>query len=514
MPESDIKYVTLKINGEEARVPPGSTIMQAADSIGAFIPRYCYHPGLPKVGNCRICLVEVEGATELLASCVTPVINDMVVHTESEKVKKARASVMEFLLINHPLDCPFCDKAGECDLQDYAYMYWQPWSRFREKREVQGVKQVSEEIRLYTDRCILCGRCVRFLDEQADKLTLGFIKRGGHTELEPDPDTVQDSLLAGNIVDLCPVGALILEEFLFKSRVWELEPVKSVCPVCSMGCNIWIDVRENRVLRIRPRENPQINEHWICDLGRFFFRELSSVARLKQPLVGPKGKLAPAVWEEAIAFVRDGLNKVRDSSGPEAIAGLGSPYLTREDNRMLMRLLTEPIGSDRIYLRDFHKGDRVDFAGGFIISENRAPNITGAAEALAMEKWEGSHMGDMLTKIDAGLIKAAVIVAGYPGPQISKQDLEVLAKLEFLAVIDVTGGSWEEVADALLPGVTSFEKWGTFTAKNGEIQTIRPALAPPGEARPEWRILADLARAMGLDINITSALDIKIETGD
>jgi NADH-quinone oxidoreductase subunit G len=266
--DSESKLVNITVDGAEVAVPEGTTILNAAERLGIVIPRYCYHPGLSAPAQCRMCLVEVEGAPKPLPACVQQVQDGMVVSTDCVEARKARRGVIEFLLLNHPLDCPICDAAGQCMLQDYAHETGQLQRRAVEPKVVLGRDHLTSEIVYFADRCILCTRCVRFMDEIAQEPVLQVINRGHIGYIDTMTDELFEHPFSMNIVDVCPVGALVNEDFLFKARSWDLDQTASICPGCSQGCNVALGTKENRVVRLKPRWNPEVNSYWMCDYGR------------------------------------------------------------------------------------------------------------------------------------------------------------------------------------------------------------------------------------------------------
>ena len=290
---------TLTINDNEITVEPGTTILQAAQQLGIFIPHYCYHPGLKQVGSCRMCLVEEERSVKLIPSCAYPVTEGMVVRTETEKVVKARKAVMEFFLVNHPLDCPVCDKAGECELQNYAYEYGQQHSRMTVAKVRFPKKDLGKHVLIWPERCILCSRCVRFCQEISGTSELFVLSRGDKSEISVMPGKRVDNRLSGNVIQLCPVGALISKDFLYKSRVWYLKKVTGICPACSRGCNVTYEHRNGIIYRTLARLNPHVNDYWICDDGRYEFRAPEKEKRVHAPLLRRESHLREVLLEES-----------------------------------------------------------------------------------------------------------------------------------------------------------------------------------------------------------------------
>src|SRR5436853_4130267 len=293
------------LNDQEVEAKPGQTIIQAADDHGMEIPHYCYHPDLPIDGNCRMCLVEVEKMPKLTPACTTLVNDGMVVRSENERVKEAVRGVLEFLLINHPIDCPVCDQAGECKLQEYYMDYDRQRSRFPLPAKVRKKKAIpiGPLVMLDQERCILCARCTRFLDEVTHTSELAIYERGDHCEIELAPGKVLDNPYSGNVVDICPVGALTSRDFRFRARVWYLERAESVCGACANGCNIEIYHREDRIFRFQPRQNLAVNQYWMCDNGRLSYRDLQGEGRLLNPFVRRGSEFVRATWESALGQV-------------------------------------------------------------------------------------------------------------------------------------------------------------------------------------------------------------------
>ncbi|HEY0297273.1 MAG TPA: NADH-quinone oxidoreductase subunit NuoG [Bordetella sp.] len=344
--------VELTVDGNKVEVPEGSMVMHAAQKIGLYVPHFCYHKKLSIAANCRMCLVEVEKAPKALPACATPVTNGMVVHTVSEKAKDAQKSVMEFLLINHPLDCPICDQGGECQLQDLAVGYGGSASRYKEEKRVVFHKDLgplvsAEEM----TRCIHCTRCVRFGQEIAGVIELGMVGRGEHSEITTFVGRSVESELSGNMIDICPVGALTSKPFRYSARTWELARRRSVSPHDSLGANLVVQVKDEEVLRVVPFENDAINECWISDRDRFSYEGLNSADRLATPMIkNVDGSWREASWADALQTVAQGLTRVRDSAGAGQIGALATEYATTEEFSLLGRLV-RALGSENIDFR-------------------------------------------------------------------------------------------------------------------------------------------------------------------
>ena len=340
--------VEIELDGKKVEATPGSMIMHAAEKAGTYIPHFCYHKKLSIAANCRMCLVEVEKAPKPLPACATPVTQGMIVRTKSDKAIKAQQSVMEFLLINHPLDCPICDQGGECQLQDLAVGYGGTSSRYEEEKRVVAHKDVGPLISMEEmSRCIHCTRCVRFGQEVAGVMELGMVNRGEHSEITTVLGDTVDSELSGNMIDLCPVGALTSKPFRYSARTWELSRRKSVSPHDSTGANLIVQVKNHKVMRVVPFENEAINECWIADRDRFSYEALNSDERLTQPMIKQGGEWKTVDWQTALEYVANGLKQIKEQHGANSIGALVSPHCTLEELFLTGQLL-RGVGSDNI----------------------------------------------------------------------------------------------------------------------------------------------------------------------
>jgi NADH-quinone oxidoreductase subunit G len=383
--EKKDELVHLTIDDIAVAVPPGTLVWAAARQIGIEIPIYCYHPKMPPLGACRMCFVEIEKMPKPpQTSCTTPVSDGMIVHTKTDKVIKARKGTLEFLLINHPLDCPICDKGGECDLQDFTLRHGPGGTRFDlYKRHYAKPVPVSDRVMLDRERCILCQRCTRFSSEISMDNGLVMISRGYKMEVGTAPGHAFDSIFSGNTVEMCPVGALTASAYRFKSRPWELKRIPSVCNNCSVGCNARIDVRVDKVMRLMSRANDAIDDGWLCDRGRWGFEFVNSPQRLRTPLIRQKGQLQPATWDEALYMLASRLRKIANDHGAASIGGIGSTRTTNEEAYLFQKLLREAVGTPNI---DHHHG-----------------NFPGPRDPLTGRPW-------MMTNSIADIEKAAHIV--------------------------------------------------------------------------------------------------------
>ena len=349
--------VNIEIDGKQVSVPKGSTILEGAKQIGVYIPHFCYHKKLSIAANCRMCLVQVEKAPKPLPACATPVMDGMKVYTHSQQAVTAQKGVMEFLLINHPLDCPICDQGGECQLQDLAVGYGASGSRYTEAKRAVVNKNLGPLISTDMTRCIHCTRCVRFGQEIAGIMELGMVGRGEHSEILAFVGKTVDSELSGNVIDLCPVGALVSKPFRYSARTWELSRRKSISPHCGLGSNLIVQVKQNRVMRVLPRDNEAINECWLSDKDRFSYEGLNSEDRLMHPMIKRDGQWFECNWQEALEFTANYLQSIKQKYGARSIAALGSAHSTSEELFLLQKLL-RAMGSNNIDHRlrqsDFH----------------------------------------------------------------------------------------------------------------------------------------------------------------
>jgi len=364
--------VEIELDGQKVEVLEGSMVMHAAEKAGTYIPHFCYHKKLSIAANCRMCLVDVEKAPKPMPACATPVTQGMIVRTKSDKAIKAQQSVMEFLLINHPLDCPICDQGGECQLQDLAVGYGGSGSRYEEEKRVVFHKEVGPLVSMQEmSRCIHCTRCVRFGQEVAGVMELGMSHRGEHAEIETFVGQSVDSELSGNMIDICPVGALTSKPFRYSARTWELSRRKSIAPHDSSGANLVVQVKNNEVLRVVPLENEEVNECWIADRDRFSYEALNSSDRLRAPMIKQGGEWKEIDWQTALEYVANGLNQISKDHGASSIGALVSPHSTLEELH-LASTLVRSLGSDNIDYRlrnaEFAKAEGVRYLGTSIAS--------------------------------------------------------------------------------------------------------------------------------------------------
>lgn len=521
--------VKVIIDGKEIQTDPQKTIIEVARENGIQIPHFCWHPKLSVSGNCRICLVEVEKMQKLVISCATKVSDGMVVHTMSDRVVKAREAVMEFLLINHPLDCPICDEAGECKLQDYAYKYSKGFSRFEEEK-VRKPKRVAlgPNVMLDVERCIMCSRCIRFCNEVIGKEQLVFIKRGDHVELTTGPGEILDNPYSMNVIELCPVGALTSKDFRFKARVWEMSATESICRGCARGCNINIWVRNNEILRLTPRYNPQVNDYWMCDYGRLeTFKYVNSPERLKSPMIMRDGEQVEVSWEEAIAHAAHKLQNFKKHE----IAGIGSAFATNEDNYVFSKFLTQVIGTPHLDFKRHVSGEDDQL----LIRADKTPNSLGTLLVGVKPAEKGYNYEQIIEAVKLNSIKCLYVLCDDIA--VSEDVIGALSKIDCLIVNSPIKNNLTRIADIVMPSATYAEKNGTFTNFQGIVQRIKPAVATAEtdrlldglkasrldkfgapndrwtkgfrvDARPTWRIITAIANAINPKFIYNSAEEI------
>ncbi len=493
---------TIKIDGKEYTVDDGLTILEAAQNVGIEIPHYCYHPALRIVGSCRMCLVEIEKAPKLVPACATKVADGMVVWTRNKKVQDARRSILEFLLINHPLDCPICDKAGECYLQDYTFQYGTAHSRFIEDKRVRPTKDLGGNILLYRNRCIMCTRCIRFFEDVVGESFLAVEHRGYHSEISTFPGKELTHKMTGNIVEICPVGSLIDKDFLFHARVWNLTRTKSVCPGCSAGCNIFLEHKDNKIYRIRSRKNDDVNKQWICDDGRYLYHRYEDLERIGHPMKRVSDKLSKTTWKEVVSIIHDRFALLKRSKELDKVAVVGSAFASNEENYLLYKIFHDELGCKKFYIHKHNpEGQDEVFKSGFTIRADKNPNSKGAEILLgsATDFWAG---------IKKGNIDVVFFLGGDIELQLTEAQKELLKKLDFLVVQDVVLNDLAQNANVTLPMAYFAECEGTYVNANGMVQRFQPALQPYQEARPGVQILLDIYRAFNPEIQMTSAGDV------
>jgi NADH-quinone oxidoreductase subunit G len=487
----------LTIDGREVEVPPGTNLIEAARQAGVEVPHYCYHPGLSVAGQCRLCMVDIEKNPRPQIGCNTQAADGMVVHTQTERVLETRKSIMEFHLVNHPLDCPVCDQAGECWLQIY-YMRHGLYDPRMVDEKVHKPKAVplGPHVILDAERCILCSRCVRFCDEVTGSGELGIFNRGDHSEIGLFPGKALENKYSGNVIDICPVGALTDRDFRFQVRVWYLDTARSVCNGCARGCNIEVHTSRRRphhnqgrrIARIKPRHNADVNRWWICDEGRYGFRWIDDDTRLLTPVRRANGKDVPLVWDEAVAALAEALKRYR----PEEIGILASPRMSNEDLFVLQRIAGElGIGAVDHRVPPRAPGDEDDL----LVRADKNPNRRGA-ELIGLGGAEAWGILDAARQRRIRLLwifQHDLLDSGLPRTDVT----EALAGAEMVVFQGPSANATSAGAHLVLPSAAYVEREGTFTNFQGRVQRFRTAVEPLGEAMADWSILARVGRALG-----------------
>lgn len=510
---------TVTVNGKEVEIGASERLncIQAAAKVGVEIPAYCWHPALSVVASCRMCLVEVgdkkpDGTVamqpKLVPGCQTPAKDGTVIISDSQKVKDARKATLEYLLLNHPLDCPTCDQAGECYLQDYSFNYGRGYSRLNEPKNIKPDKTyIGDQITLFTDRCIMCTRCVRFTREVTGSAELQVVSRGSHEEIDIFPGHPVNNPLAGNVVDLCPVGALCSKDFLYQQRVWWLKSQSSVCPGCSTGCSVTVDQNEERVYRLHPRTNEKAQGHFMCDAGRFGWKYTHSDQRLTSPEARTNGQVTSSDFESVLASARSALKKAAQGKGK--IAAVLSPWMTVEEAYLLagflkglsggVTLAMGPVrveGKDEQFPKDI-KGNVVEPVK-FTIRAEKAPNRAGVEAVLSHFAGDVMPFEELLRLSSAGQFSAVYLVGGDPEGWINELQAEAFSKIETVIVQDILPSPVLKHATHVLPSGTFVEREGVFVNHKGLAQMIRRSVRGPDGTRPDGRLLWELAERSGL----------------
>jgi NADH-quinone oxidoreductase subunit G len=492
----------LTIDGKEIDVPAGTNLIEAAHRLGIEIPHYCYHPGLSIAGQCRLCMVDIEKTPRPTIACNTQAAEGMVVHTQSDRVKETRRSVMEFHLINHPLDCPVCDQAGECWLQIYYMKHglYEPRMADEKVHKPKAVP-IGPHVMLDAERCILCSRCVRFCDEITHTGEMGIFNRGDHSEIGLFPGTDLENGYSGNVVDICPVGALTDRDFRFQVRVWYLETTKSVCQGCARGCNIDVHVNRRRphhaggrrVARLKPRFNEAVNRWWMCDEGRYGYGFVDDPSRITLPSIRHGGDVRELSMEDAVAAAAERLGA---TTGADT-AVIASPKMANEDLFALRTL----VQARSIAQVGFRVPPRVPGSeDDFLIRADKNPNTRGA-ERIGLD----GDVAAMLAAARARRVRALVVFehdlfdSAWPEADVAG----ALDAVETLVFVGSNANRTSARAHLVLPAAAWVERDGTFTNFEGRVQRFRPALAPLGEALPAWELIGRLLAAQGRVTNET-----------
>ena len=502
----------LTIDGRACSWEGKKSILQVALDNQIPIPHYCYHPGMSVVASCRICLAEVgapnprndnkvELIPKLVPTCQTPAADGMEVHLAgSPKTVQNQKAVMEMLLINHPLDCPVCDQAGECSLQDYSYQYGRSSSRFEETKIKQPKKDLGPNVLLYSDRCIMCSRCVRFTREVTGTGELGIFGRGSNEQIDVFPGRPLDNELSGNVIDICPVGALLDKDFLMSMRVWNLSKTPSIDGITASGDNLSIETNEGKVYRIKPRTNAEVNQWWTSDEIRWGWRFVHQADRLRSPLKKTRGAHDECDWNAAYDAVHNGITDAVRERGEGTLLLIVSPMLTTEEAALLGQLARGLDASATLAVGPVpFSGEDKTFPGGYTVYAEKAPNARGVRAAL-----EAVAGGDQVLDYDTAEKKlgdhAALLITGnYPSDWAPRVLVDAVAENTcFAAVIDTLPGKLTEAADIVLPGATWVEKSGSFTNARDRSQHFEQAIPVIELAKPEGQIALDLMAVAGL----------------
>jgi NADH-quinone oxidoreductase subunit G len=485
------------IDGKQIEVAPGTTVLQAALDHGIHIQHFCWHPDLPVDGNCRTCMIEVEKMPKLQIACNTVITEGMVVQTQSPKATEAQRTALEFLLVNHPIDCPVCDQAGECYLQDNYMRYGLYDSKIELEDKVRKRKVVDlGPIMLDAERCVLCSRCLRFEDTVAGVRTLQFVNRGDHTQITTFDGSGIEHDYAGNLADVCPVGALLSKDFRFKMRVWFLKEHASVCPGCSTGCNLFVDERDGEVQRLRARRNPDVNKSWLCDPGRALYKQIGVTERVSGARVH-----SPAGWQgTSVVAALDRVAAVLKEAG-SASAFLATPQGTNEDV-FAFKALADAVGGKL----DFRVGDpqlklqqRIDEV---LQRADRNPNTQGCLD----QGLGRDGVAAILAACRAGSVKALVL----QGPELLRvpEAVDAIAKVPFVAVMATHEGPELDRTTVVLPAAVWAEVSGTFTNYQRRVQRLEAAVPPPGDAQPRFELAAGLLSRLGRPLAGATARDV------
>lgn len=492
-----------KIDDREYEAEVGTNLLQYCLDHGIDIPYYCYHPGLSVAGNCRMCIVRILSGPRpaLMSSCTIPVVEGLVVDTKSADVKKAREAVLEFQLINHPLDCPVCDRAGECWLQDYSFAHGRDTSRMREPKVQKHTKDLGPLIKIWGNRCIVCTRCVRFCQEVAGTGELTVVNRGDRSVIDVFPGIPIDNPLSLNVVDICPVGALISRDFLYSARVWHLDGTDSVCGSCARGCNVRVDVLEDEVKRLVPRANAHVNGYWMCDEGRLNYKYARDPKRLREfRRAGEDGRKSS--FTGMVASLAERFAEVKRAGG--TVVGVCSAWMTNEELWLFKKLVVEGLGAKAVGCLAKPDGPSWTAKNGFRIEADRNPNRRGVEAILGREVLERGvdRVIHVFKHEEVALAYVANGIPGFAGPS---HLTDALRSAKTCVVQDVLDGPLAGAAHVVLPGATVFEKDGTFVNVDGRIQRLRAACDPPGQATRDIEIFQALLRGLGAAEPVVSA---------
>ncbi|NOT01940.1 MAG: molybdopterin-dependent oxidoreductase [Phycisphaerales bacterium] len=506
----------INIDNEAIECRPGVPVLQAALEAGRDVPHYCYHPGLSIVASCRLCLMEMQlphpktgemdWAPKLFPSCQTPVKDGMVVRFDSEKVRENQRECMEYFLLNHPLDCPVCDQAGECHLQDYSFKFGHSESRMVDQKLKNPKKDIGPRTLLYQDRCVMCSRCVRFADEVSGTHELCIVNRGSRAEIDVFPGLPLDNALQGNVVDICPVGSLLDKDFLFKQRVWFLKATESICPGCSTGCAIRVDHHREVVQRLKPRYNPGVNDWWMCDEGRFGFKYVHDPRRIGRPILRRGGEVERPNWDDIPEIVTYRFEQAVERHGVDKVAAVLSPMMACEEAWLLAKFIRS-VAAEATLVNGFVPVDGDDqlFPAGcatdeakFTIRREKCPNRRGVEMIVSALGGNACAFDEFVERAGKGDFAAVWIVGGYPKPWVPKAMEKAVGEFRFSVVQDMFPNALTEVASLVLPTCAWVEREGCFVNHAGRIQPFERAIEPREGAKRDGQYLFDIAGHSGL----------------
>ena len=495
---------SFELDGKTVEFEPGEKILSAAMRAGIQIPHYCYHPGMSVVATCRMCMVDVidmgngRPAPKLQTSCSMDAVEGMKVETMNEKVKDAKELVMEYLLINHPLDCPICDQSGECVLQDYSFEFGSGKSEMEYSKRVYGWRDIGTFVALERNRCIHCTRCDRFTREITGTNEFGMFNRGHELTVDTYSDRPMTNQFQGNMADICPVGAITEKEFRFKRRVWKLKKTPSICVGCSTGCNVTIEYDKNEVFRLKPRDNPDVNKWWMCDQGRLTYKDLNiRENRVAHPLGKTAEGFQEISWENAFSAIREKISELQPTSNE--VIGLVDTHASNEELYLFKKLLKEGFDSDQLFFPDLEWEQPVsDFFINSLITSDKSPNRAGA-RMLGLKGAKSSE--EVNSKIPNGT--KVLLVFGKPFED--ENLLSQAGNIPLVINIAAWQSGWSETADVTLPGRLHSEKDATYTNKAGRVQRVNTAIRAFHKTRPDWMVLCGLMELLDVDNKADSA---------
>ena len=495
---------SFELDGKTVEFEPGEKILSAAMRAGIQIPHYCYHPGMSVVATCRMCMVDVidmgngRPAPKLQTSCSMDAVEGMKVETMNEKVKDAKELVMEYLLINHPLDCPICDQSGECVLQDYSFEFGSGKSEMEYSKRVYGWRDIGTFVALERNRCIHCTRCDRFTREITGTNEFGMFNRGHELTVDTYSDRPMTNQFQGNMADICPVGAITEKEFRFKRRVWKLKKTPSICVGCSTGCNVTIEYDKNEVFRLKPRDNPDVNKWWMCDQGRLTYKDLNiRENRVAHPLGKTAEGFQEISWENAFSAIREKISELQPTSNE--VIGLVDTHASNEELYLFKKLLKEGFDSDQLFFPDLEWEQPVsDFFINSLITSDKSPNRAGA-RVLGLKGAKSSE------EVNSKIPNETKVLLVFGKPFEDENLLSQAGNIPLVINIAAWQSGWSETADVTLPGRLHSEKDATYTNKAGRVQRVNTAIRAFHKTRPDWMVLCGLMELLDVDNKADSA---------